>query len=684
MGESRHPPASSTRAEARQRRYSRAGCNAAAGCGNDAKPASETVADGSFERKVSGSCDDAKSSVDRKVIGGSVQGTDAKGPADWSFEVLMEEPTIEHEERTLNGEVAFFHLRIFVQERYPCKGRCAGCRELSWRLRRRQSDFRRLDTALRGADVLPPSVVLPKNSFFQHLCPSQTHVRQRADELLVYLRAALGLALAAGAAEAADDPEGCPDCLGVSQALSQFLGLEDGDAPPGSDSDEEQRERPLLGRWRLPNSATDRQCQLVYSMDKGVYVWGHHQEGGQCRIKRVDKKATLGELVATHAEYRGAPGAPSQSQTSSFGSSSTCTSPSWSPAMSPAPWPSSPPSRQASFPCSPNESLLPSPCLSPRGRALTYDEEDLSCGASVWSLSTTDTDAMMAEMETRPKHVAAVWLEVNLDTEVGRRQEHAKWAARVAALRQPDHLAKEVAITTDAARAKTAADLERTAALYRELAHSHVNLHPILGYGVDGKSFVVVQEDAPGCHGLRGLPFTPQRCQRVLFGVLSGLAKLHEQQMPHGYVSPESLVINNNEQVRLAWTPAQRRTEGHTGATVGFRAPEAEPGTAGDIWALASVVLVWWTGFAAAPHPWTQFAKSGRPQQNIQEALSKVPPELPQALLDLHTAAASADEPEHMFLLALANLLTRCFCWKASERPSAARLLQHPFFEQAL
>jgi len=622
----------------------------------------------------------------RKVAAGSEENKTASSPADLSVEVLMEEPTIEHEERTLNGEVAFFHLRIFIQERYPFKGRFAGCRELSWRLRRRQSDFTRLDTALRGTDILPPSVVLPKSGFFQRLCPSEEHVRQMAQELLVYIRAVLGLALSAGAVEAAADPAGCPDCLSGCQALTHFLGLEDSEVE-ASDSDGMPREGPLVGRWRLPNGAVERQAALVYSIDKGVYIWGHLNDSSECRINRVDKRAMLGELAATHAQYRGPQG--ERRESSSFGgtlSLSNCGSPHLGFESSPTLAASSPTFGRQMTPPTPTEFLLSSPsCLSPR----RLDEDETSCGASVWSLSTADTEAMMAETECRQKQIPAVWLEVNLDNEVSRRQEHAKWFGRV--MQQPSPDAKETSglnnCSMEVARAKTIADLERTAAMYRELAHLHPNLHPILGYGVEGKSFAVVQDAALGCHGLRALPFTPQRCHRVLGQVLSALARLHEQQLPHGHLSPESLVVSNdpmNPQVRIAWTPGQRRTEGHTGATVGFRAPEAEPCTAGDIWAFASIVLVWWTGFATAPHPWTQFARSNRPQQCIQEALATVPPALPQALLDLHAAAAAAEEPEQTFLSLLANLLTRCFQWQASERPSAARLLEHRFFEQAL
>jgi len=209
----------------------------------------------------------------------------------------------------------------------------------------------------------------------------------------------------------------------------------------------------------------------------------------------------------------------------------------------------------------------------------------------------------------------------------------------------------------------------------------------ILGYGIEGKTFVVVQQAAaPSACGLRSFPFTPQRCHRVVGQALKALIHLHENLIPHGCLSSESFIVDEGPmgpQVRLAWTPGQRRPEGHANATLGFRGPGLQ-GPADDLWALACVVLVWFIGFDPVPHPWTQFARSHRLQQDIQEALAEKPPALPKALLDLHSAAANAEEPGHSFLSLLANLLTRCLIWDPAERPSAADLLQHRFFEQAL
>jgi len=84
------------------------------------------------------------------------------------------------------------------------------------------------------------------------------------------------------------------------------------------------------------------------------------------------------------------------------------------------------------------------------------------------------------------------------------------------------------------------------------------------------------------------------------------------------------------------------------------------------------------------PHPWTQFARSHRLQQDIHAALAEQTLQLPKALLDLHAAAADAEEPEHTFLSRLASLLTRCMVWQPSERPAASTLLQDRFFEQSL
>lgn len=153
---------------------------------------------------------------------------------------------------------------------------------------------------------------------------------------------------------------------------------------------------------------------------------------------------------------------------------------------------------------------------------------------------------------------------------------------------------------------------ERMAAMYRELSAVHDCLHPIYGYGAEGNLLVVVQAAAASGVGLRALPFTQQRCHNVLGQALQALVVLHEQRLTHGHLCPESFVVRDSRmgpKVQLAWTPGQRRNEGHQAATLGFRAPEPS-NPAGDIWSLACVMLVWWAGFSPVAHPWTQFARA--------------------------------------------------------------------------
>ncbi|CAK0827619.1 unnamed protein product [Prorocentrum cordatum] len=330
-----------------------------------------------------------------------------------------------------------------------------------------------------------------------------------------------------------------------------------------------------------------------------------------------------------------------------------------------------------------------------------------------------------------------VWLEVDLDTSAKRQQEHAKWwagldasaserlrskeQAKIPGARQVDGVRPAASAGLPApsrpqdarrasapslraapapresdrdradARRRAAVALETSAAVFRELSAVHEDLHPILGYGTDkgAEKFVVCLQAAPDHTTLRGLRFTPQRCHCVVGQALKALQHLHQQSHAHGHLSPESFLIDETPlgpQVRLAWTPGQRRTHGgRTLATIGFRAPERVAGLPGDIWALASVILTWWQSFGPVPHPWTQFSNScGKLQQEINQALSEQPPQMPQALLELHAAAATAEEPAHTFLSLLASLLTRCFVWEPSKRPTVAELLGHAFFEQAL
>jgi len=312
----------------------------------------------------------------------------------------------------------------------------------------------------------------------------------------------------------------------------------------------------------------------------------------------------------------------------------------------------------------------------------------------VWSHSTTPSESALPGTQGTEFLVPAVWLEVDVDAELRRDEEQRKWwetlqQGKMAT--EPTKVSKPAfaPITDSEGRRRTTARLERHAALFREVAvmREELDLHPILGFGSNGRQLAIVQPAVPTSHGLHGFTFAPQQCHQVLGQVVKALAYLHGQLVPHGHLSPESLLIEDTmlgPQVKLSWTPGQRRLGGHVPATLGFRGPGLPGCPAGDIWALACVVLVWWSNFEPAPHPWTQFARSNSLQKNIRDAMVRQPPDLPKTLLDLHMAVTAADEPLHSFLASLAKLLTMCLECQPDDRPSAVTLLEHAFFEQAL
>lgn len=309
----------------------------------------------------------------------------------------------------------------------------------------------------------------------------------------------------------------------------------------------------------------------------------------------------------------------------------------------------------------------------------------------------TVDDEPMKEVAVKVQPTSAVWFEANIDDEWLRDQEHERWWKNVLAKRRfgtavikgasrvdATAAAARSSQDKDAARRKATEELELAAALYREIGKRHEELFPILGYGVEGSKFVVVQAAALESKGLRSFTFGENRCYRVLGQTLKGLRHLHEQLAFHGQLSPESIVIDEGcmgPQARLMWNPGQKRMEGHANAMLGFRAP-GMLGGASDVWGLACVMLVWWTGFNPSPHPWTQFARSPKLQHDINEALAKEPQDLPQAVLELHAAAAGAEEPLHSFLSLFASLIIECLAWDPAERPTTAQLLQHRFFDQ--
>eukprot|EP00442_Polarella_glacialis_P045782 CAMPEP_0115151316 /NCGR_PEP_ID=MMETSP0227-20121206/65527_1 /TAXON_ID=89957 /ORGANISM="Polarella glacialis, Strain CCMP 1383" /LENGTH=628 /DNA_ID=CAMNT_0002561779 /DNA_START=164 /DNA_END=2051 /DNA_ORIENTATION=- len=622
----------------------------------------------------------------------STPGVEVRKSPFWHFSVLFEAATVDKEAGTLCGWAAFFNIRVICHERRPCKDRYAGCKEYSWRVSRRFSDFQDLEEGLRAANVLPVSVVMPRKTFWRHLYPTDEFVQQRSEELHQFLDAAL----TASAARAAAEPDLFSDLADISPVLPVFLGMKEANEVPSS------------GRfWAPPVYAEERHAALVHTLDRGVYVWGHLDAGSPTgtRLTRFDRQANLGDLKGTHAEARfPAPAAAKEKQPRRKNSSDMNVETiletfdinfetSFVRGISAESFitRSDPPSVFSS----PTGSRLPSPVASPAQSRCTTPprERKQSFGResdetmSFTSTSTVDTEQcetpLSRQISKKPPS-KAVWLEVDLDNEWTRAKEYKTWWDRVlqehgmgvTVVRGASRVdsmttAKQQALDREEARRKAIVEFEKAAAIFRELSVMHEDLHTILGYGVEGKTLVIVQQAAPSCCGLRKLLFTSSD---------------HEQRVPHDHISPESFLIEEGPlgpQARLAWTPGQRRPEGHASATLGFKGPGCG-GPAGDIWSLACVILVWYIGFDPVPHPWTQFAKATRLQQEIHGALAQNPPTLPKALLDLHLAAAAADEPCHTFLSLLAQLLTRCLIWDPAERPTATELLQSRFFEQAL
>mmetsp|Transcript_138581 Transcript_138581/g.276264 ORF Transcript_138581/g.276264 Transcript_138581/m.276264 type:complete len:628 (+) Transcript_138581:40-1923(+) len=602
----------------------------------------------------------------------------------WSYSFLMEEPTIEEEVVALAGRVTYFHVRVVCHERRRGKDNktVGGCKEYIWHLRKRFSDFQELDTQLRDNELLSPTWVMPRKTYWKHLCPSKEFVAQRAQDLLRFLSSVLEAADSMAEAE----PERSLTAMEIDEALPRFLGLQQvSNGAPGL-------------HWLPPADAEQRQVSLVYSFDKGTFVWAHHEtQVLNVRYVKYDRHAAMGDLSVTHAEGK----APVPSKAighfirrrteteSSSGEASSCTS-----SLMSSPVASPPDSRCNTPPRRFASGHLP--CCQEEVEITNIDEVRDDLSRSVASLSTTTSEpALPGTPRAEPLSSAvmpAVWLQVDVDPEMRRDEEQRRWWESL----QQGKIATEVSKVSKPAvspsidiegRRRANARLERHAALFREVAmmREALDLHPILGFGGDGRQLAIVQPAVPTSLGLRGFTFAEQRCHQVLGQVLKALSHLHAQLVPHGHLSPESLLIKDTmlgPQVKLAWTPGQRRLG--VPATLGFRGPGPPCCPAGDIWALACVVLVWWSNFEPAPHPWTQFAGSNSLQKNIRDAMARQPPDLPKAFLDLHVAVTTADEPLHSFSANLANLLTMCLACQPEDRPSAVTLLEHAFFEQAL
>ncbi|XP_044384873.1 mitogen-activated protein kinase kinase kinase 18-like [Triticum aestivum] len=166
-----------------------------------------------------------------------------------------------------------------------------------------------------------------------------------------------------------------------------------------------------------------------------------------------------------------------------------------------------------------------------------------------------------------------------------------------------------------------------------------------------------------GCHQRRGLEEEAVRAYAA--DVLRGLDYLHERLMVHGDVKGRNVVVGADGRAKLADFGCARAA-GHTkqpfGGTPTFMAPEVargeEQGPPADVWALGCTVLEMATGGRV---PW------GDADDNVLAVLHRIGftdavPEVPQWL-----------SPEAK------DFLGRCLRRRASDRDTAAQLLEHPF-----
>jgi len=162
----------------------------------------------------------------------------------------------------LTGWITYFHVRVVCHKRRCDKDKAVGgCNEYIWHLRKRFSDFQELDTQLRENRLLSPTWMLPRKTYWKHLYPSKEFVAQRAQDLLRFLSSVLQAAESMAEAE----PERCSSASEIDEALPRFLGLQQvSNGAPGL-------------RWLPPANAEQHRVSLVYSFDKGTYVWAHNE-----------------------------------------------------------------------------------------------------------------------------------------------------------------------------------------------------------------------------------------------------------------------------------------------------------------------------------------------------------------------------------------------------------------------
>jgi serine/threonine protein kinase len=156
--------------------------------------------------------------------------------------------------------------------------------------------------------------------------------------------------------------------------------------------------------------------------------------------------------------------------------------------------------------------------------------------------------------------------------------------------------------------------------------------------------------------------------------VAAGLAYLHGESMVHGDVKSRNILIGADGRAKLAdFGCARKAVAGGgggggkiIGGTPAFMAPEVargeEQGTAADVWALGCTVVEMATGLA----PW----RSGM----AGDALA--------AMHRIGYTDAIPEVPQWLSVEAK-DFLSMCLVRKASDRCTAAQLLEHPFLASA-
>ncbi|KAM0921593.1 hypothetical protein ACQ4PT_006774 [Festuca glaucescens] len=153
--------------------------------------------------------------------------------------------------------------------------------------------------------------------------------------------------------------------------------------------------------------------------------------------------------------------------------------------------------------------------------------------------------------------------------------------------------------------------------------------------------------------------------------VARGLAYLHAEAMVHGDVKARNVVIGADGRAKLADFGCARKTcagagRKMIGGTPAFMAPEVargeEQGPAADVWALGCTVVEMVTGRA----PWSGMDGDALAAMH-RIAYTEAVPEVPQCL--------SAEAKDFLGL---------CLVRKASDRCTAAQLLEHPFLAIAV